>query len=42
MKERLDIKNSYSVEEHKRVSTEELLERGYEEDVIRLWLDNIE
>ncbi|NCW90370.1 MAG: leucine-rich repeat domain-containing protein, partial [Rhodocyclales bacterium] len=42
VKERLDNKNNYSVEEHKRIAAEELLERGYEKEVISLWLDNIE
>ncbi|NDH07872.1 leucine-rich repeat domain-containing protein, partial [bacterium] len=35
--EMLDNNNNYSVEEHKRIAETELLERGYEKEVIRPW-----
>ena len=42
IKEFLVKNNIYSVEEHKERATNELLERGYEKDVIDLWVNAIE
>ena len=34
--------DDYTVEKHKEIATKELLERGYDEQTISTWIDNIE
>jgi Leucine-rich repeat (LRR) protein len=42
VKERLAGEERYTIEEHKKIVKKELLERGYELDVINEWLEYIE
>jgi hypothetical protein len=38
----LDLKKEYSIEEHKRRVKEELKTRGYDDEIINEWIEQIE
>lgn len=40
--QRLENTGDYSVEKHKQLVYQELIERGFTDDVIRIWIENIE
>jgi hypothetical protein len=42
IKNKLDLTNSYTIEEHKEQVEKELLERGYDISTIKLWLEYID
>jgi hypothetical protein len=42
IKEQLELKNDYTIENHKRLATEELKERGYDETIIEAWISQID
>jgi hypothetical protein len=42
IKNKLDHKNEYTVEKHKEMVLQELTERGFTDDIISEWIENIE
>lgn len=42
IKRNLEEYNQYTVEKHRHLVQQELLERGFEQDVISVWIENIE
>jgi Leucine-rich repeat (LRR) protein len=42
IKEKLEKENNYSIEKHKHLVIQELVERGYDKDTINIWIEYIE
>jgi hypothetical protein len=42
VKQKLEDKKDYTIEEHKRLVELEMLERGYTRDVVNEWIEYIE
>ena len=42
IKEKLESENNYTISRHKELVREELIERGYDEEVISEWVEYIE
>jgi hypothetical protein len=42
VQQNLEVNNDYTVEKHRYIVEKELLERGFDQDVITVWVQNIE
>ena len=42
VKEQLESQNMYNLENHKETVKKELLERGYQNEIINMWINHVE